>query len=453
MKRIMIAGTNSGCGKTTVTCGILQALVDMKKSVGAFKCGPDYIDPIFHSKIIGANTYNLDNFFCDENMIKYLFKKNSLNVDISVIEGVMGFYDGVSGKASSYDISNIINCAVVIVIDCEGMSSSVGAVIKGFLTYKVPNNIIGFIFNRLHESLLDEVKNICINLKTSFFGYLPMSKECVIESRHLGLSTTEDIVSIKNKMNILSDMVQKNIYIDEMIRISESFEFPSYNLVSILKPKLKNKVKIAVANDNAFCFIYEDNLNLLREMGCEIEFFSPLKDEDIPKNSDGLILCGGYPELFAKELFNNNKIRKSIYEKILEGIPVIAECGGFMYLHKLLEDINGEEYEMVGIVDAKAFRISQLQRFGYITLKAKSDNLLCKKDEEILAHEFHYWDSTKCGDGFDVVKAGDGAKYKCAIINHNMYASFPHLYFYANTRICYNFVSKCDLYRENRGWS
>jgi cobyrinic acid a,c-diamide synthase len=443
MKRIMIAGTHSGSGKTTVTCAVLQALVNRKMNVTSFKCGPDYIDPMFHSKIIGAKSRNLDSFFCDTNTVNYLLHKNS--GDISVIEGVMGFYDGVGKSASSHTLSIDTKTPVILVIDCKGISLSMGAVMKGFLTFEQHNNIVGFIFNRLHESLIETAKNLCSEMNVKYFGRMPYCRDCSVESRHLGLVTANEISDLKEKMNRLGELAEENLLIDELISYAEKAEDTDFKEVAF---KAVSDVRIAVAYDNAFCFYYEDNLDLLRELGCEIVKFSPLSDSHLPDNISGLIIGGGYPELYADKLSENKSLLSEIREKISGGMPTIAECGGFMYLHKELENADGKSFGGVGVIGGNAYKTSKLQRFGYVCLTAENDNLLCGKGEKTLAHEFHYWDSTACGNGFSARKTSNGFTYECCHSGENIYAGFPHLYFYANPEIAVNFAEKCQEYQN-----
>ncbi|MCM1024233.1 MAG: cobyrinate a,c-diamide synthase [Prevotella sp.] len=445
MRRIIIGGTNSGCGKTTVTCGILQALCKRGLKVSSFKCGPDYIDSMFYEKIIGAKANNLDSFFCNNDVLKFLLYDNGKNSDISVIEGVMGFYDGYCDRGSAFSVSEITETSAVIVVDCKGMSGSIGAVIKGFLDYRKPNNIAGFIFNRLPERLVDFVKEICIELDTEFLGYMPLN-DFIIESRHLGLITANEIADIKYKINRLGELAEKHILIDRIIKISNKI-FPKYIAPGIQKISCGILPTIAVSNDEAFCFEYAENLSLLEKMGCKIKYFSPLTDKEIPENSCGLILCGGYPELYAEQLSENKSIIKDIYQKIKSGLPTIAECGGFMYLHKCLENDDGMEYECIGIILGRTFKTEKLQRFGYIEMTAENDNLLCKKGEKILAHEFHYWDSSSPGKNF-TAKKSDGRSWKCIHAYKNLYAGFPHLYFYSNIKIAESFIKKCIEYGD-----
>jgi cobyrinic acid a,c-diamide synthase len=404
----MIAGTNSGCGKTTVTCGILQALISRKMSVCAFKCGPDYTDPIIH-RSIGCRSYNLDGYFCDDDLLCHILHKNGTASDVSVIEGVMGFYDGVNNTASSFAVSNTTQTPVIIVVNCRGMGESVGAVMKGYLTYKQPNHIIGFIFNHLPEQLTEQVKAMCNELGTEYFGFLPKD-DCTV----------------------------KNIDLNKIISYARSDKFPQFKAPAL--PEIKalagcsRPVRIAVAKDEAFCYIYEDNINFLREAGCEIKFFSPVHDTGVPE-SDGLILSGGAPELYTE----NEQMFQVITKRINDGIPLIAEGNGFVYLHR------------IGIINARAFKTKRLGRFGYIEMTAERDNLLCGKGEKITAHEYHYWDSTDCGNGFTARKISNNKEWQCVITSGTMYAGFPQIYFYANPQAAVNFINKCIEYRRKHG--
>lgn len=440
----MLCGTNSGCGKTTVTAAVLKALLNRGISAASFKCGPDYIDPMFHSRIIGAQSYNLDRFFCDDDTLKFLLEKHSRKADISVIEGVMGFYDGE--RASSYELSQALDTPAVIVVDCKGMGASVGAVIKGFLSYKTPNNIAGFIFNRLSERLIPEVRKICEELNTEFLGYLPYCKNAEIKSRHLGLLTADEIFDLQTKAQILAKAAEENVNLDRLIELSDAGDLGAFKAPALTKITKKPAV-IAAAKDEAFCFTYRDNIELLEELGCEIRYFSPLSDKMLPENTSGIILCGGYPELYAERLSKNTAMLSELRERILGGMPTIAECGGFMYLHETLENESGKQFPAVGVIKGAAFKTEKLQRFGYVDLTAKRDNLLCKAGETIPAHEFHYYESSNAGEDFSAEKT-NGAVYSCIHADENIYAGFPHLYFYAAPLIAENFVKKCVEYNS-----
>lgn len=436
----MIAGTNSGCGKTTITCAVMQALVNRGLHVASFKCGPDYIDPMFHETIIGTDSHNLDGYFCDGKKLRRLITDNSAGADISVVEGVMGFYDGINGKASSHAVSQEIDCPVIIVIDCKGMSTSVGAVMSGFLNFRSPNKIVGFIFNRLAPQLVPEVKELCSELGTKFFGSFPKCPECALESRKLGLVTPDGVAELKHKTQLLADKAEQFIDLDKILQMSEKQLLSDLADLASCREK---RVKIAVARDAAFSFIYNDNMQLLKRMGADIEYFSPLYDEKVPEDSDGLILCGGYPELFAERLSGNVNTLNSVSSCISRGMPVIAECGGFMYLHETLVSENGTEYRLAGIIPGKTYSTPKLQRFGYVNLHANENNLLCGKGGIIPAHEFHYWDSDNRGNGFTAVKESSEKRWDCVHASRTMYAGFPHLYFYADISTAERFIEAC----------
>ncbi|SHM82189.1 cobyrinate a,c-diamide synthase [Ruminococcus flavefaciens] len=445
MKRIMIAGTHSGCGKTTVTCAILAALKARDINVSAFKCGPDYIDPMFHRKVIGVPSHNLDSFFCDDETLKYLMFENGRNSDISVTEGVMGFYDGVDGRGSAHSVSMITGTPAIIVIDCKGASESIGAIMKGFLEYKQPNMIKGFIFNRLPERLVPRMKELCAEFKTGYYGYMP-TNSFTFESRKLGLVTADEVQDIKEKISELRVLAEKNILLDEVIGA------PCNPYPPFIEPKLhiieKNcRPIIAVAKDEAFCFLYSDNIALLEKIGCKIEYFSPLRDEKLPDNSCGLILSGGYPELYSRQLSHNHDMLKAVRDAIKCGMPTIAECGGFMYLHEKMQLSDKESYNMVGAISGTVFPTKKLQRFGYVILEARKNCLVCMKSNKIAAHEFHYWDSTNCGSDFAARKS-DGRSWECVHADNTLYAGFPHLYFYADISIAERFAAACMEFGE-----
>lgn len=442
MRRFIIGGTNSGCGKTTVTCAVLAALKKRGLSVAAFKCGPDYIDTMFHRKVIGVGSHNLDSFFCGRDTLLHLLDEYGKCCDIAVIEGVMGFYDGTVGSVHS--VSELTETPAIIVIDCKGMSDSIGAVMSGFLRYR-PNRIAGFIFNRLPEKLIPLAERLCTELGTEYFGCLPKN-DITIESRHLGLVTADEIADIQEKLSSLGVLAEKYICLDKLMNIVDS-PIPEYKAPEI--PHFSEAPTIAAAQDSAFCFIYRENIELLEKMGCEIVYFSPISDKAVPK-ADGLLLYGGYPELYAAELSANSSMIESVRSTINSGIPTIAECGGFMYLHKKLTDKNGNSYAMAGVLDGEVFPTSRLQRFGYITMTAKSDSLLCGCGDTIRAHEFHYFDSSDCGNGFTAEKT-DGRTWDCCHVSSSLYAGFPHINFYSDIRLAERFVRACIAFGDKNG--
>lgn len=447
MDRIMISGVSSGCGKTTVVCAVLQALVNRGLKTGAFKCGPDYIDPMFHSRIIGAKSANLDLHFFSENTLRYLLTKNGEGCDMSVIEGAMGYYDGAgltSWKTSAHEIARLTETPVVLVVNARGAALSVLAVIEGFLHFRPESGIRGVILNQCtamtYASLSAAIEE---RFGIRCFGFLPKLDECAIESRHLGLVTAAEIEGLREKMQTLAAQAEKTLDIDSLLALGR--EAPPLRYAPIVLPR-KEKIRLAVARDKAFCFYYEDSLDAVREMGGEIVPFSPLGESALPEEIDGLYLGGGYPELYAKKLSENASMRASVRAAIEKGIPCIAECGGFMYLTEAIGDAP-----MAGALPGTCFDTGKLTRFGYVTLRAKSDNLLCRAGGEIAAHEFHHWDCTFPGDAFTAEKP-TGRRWECAVSSGALYAGYPHFHFYSNPEFLYSFYDACikEKHRHDR---
>ncbi len=447
ISRILLAGTNSGCGKTTVVCAILQALVNQNLKVGAFKCGPDYIDPMFHSRVIGAKSGNLDMFFLGENTLKYLLTQNAEDCDISVIEGVMGYYDGLGltgTKSSTYEVALATNTPTVLIADAKGASLSVLATIKGFAEFRDNSGIKGVILNRcskmtytalaaaIEEYFHGEIKPL---------GYLPQVPESSLESRHLGLVTASEVQDLKEKMQRLAEAAEESLDLDGLKEMALKAPTLEYQPVTI-KP-FDEKVRIGVARDKAFCFYYEDSLEALRKAGAELVEFSPLEDEKLPENIQGLYLGGGYPELYKEKLNQNRSMLESIRNALKGKLPCIAECGGFMYL---LENIEGTE--MVGSLKGGCYNKGKLTRFGYITLTAKKDNMLCNKGESIRAHEFHHYDAEVSGEDFNAKKE-NGRQWNAVIATESLYAGYPHFHFYSNINFVDNFYKACIKEKKN----
>jgi cobyrinic acid a,c-diamide synthase len=445
--RVMIVGTASGCGKTTVTCGILKALINRNIKATAFKCGPDYIDPMFHTEIIGTKSRNLDAFLCGENTVKYLFAKNSERTDISVVEGVMGFYDGLGDDESysSYTMSKITGTPAVLVVNGEGMSLSIVATIKGYTAF-MPNNIKGVIINAVSPNIFPMYKRMIEkNTQLKVLGFLPEIPEARIDSRHLGLVTASEISNLQQKLNLLADNVEKYIDLDGLIELAKTALPLEYEPIKIDE---SYRCNIAVAKDIAFCFYYQDSLELLEQMGAKLTFFSPLKDKGLPENINGLILGGGYPELYAKELSQNKSMLIDIKKAVNMGIPTYAECGGFMYLQQAITDMKGNTNPMVGVLEGSSTLQNKLSRFGYATLKAKRDNLFCLKGDSINSHEFHFYDSNNNGRDFKSIKPDSEVTGACIFATDTLFAGYPHVHLYGNIAFAKRFVQKCSEFNE-----
>jgi len=448
ISRFMIAAPNSGAGKTTITLALLSALQKRGSTPVAFKCGPDYIDPMFHRAVLGIPSYNLDLFFSDEKIVCGLLREHSNTSSVAVIEGVMGYYDGISGntKASSYEVAKATETPVILVVSAKGASLSMAAVINGFKAFRKPNLIAGVILNDCSEALY---KMLRVSLETETglkqLGYFPRLKECSIESRHLGLVTAAEIDGLRQKIELLGVQAEKSIDIDALLNIAGAAQILTGKLPAV-NPIVKTKPRIAIAQDDAFCFYYADNLALLERLGAELVPFSPLSDNALPESINALYRGGGYPELYAAALSANATMLENLRTAINNGLPTLAECGGFLYLHETLEDDQGIAHSMTGVFQGHGFKTSRLQRFGYISLIAKQDTLLCSSGDSIPAHEFHYWDTTLTG-GNCTARKPDGREWTCVTANQTIFAGFPHLYFYGNPSFAARFVQAAAAYK------
>lgn len=447
-KRVMIAGTGSGCGKTTITCALLAALAAKGMRTAAFKCGPDYIDPMFHKAACGQAGRNLDVFLMGEEGVKQCVKRHTEQKDIAIMEGAMGLYDGLgdTGYASANHVSRLTNTPVILAVNAKGASLSVCALIKGFLELE-RNHIRGVILNNISEKMFAFYKQMIEKrLNIPVIGFMPHNPYVRIESRHLGLITADEIGELQAKIDVLRDCALAHVELDALIRIAEQAEdFDAEDLL----PAAKHAATVYVARDEAFCFAYEDNHDLLRAMGADLRFFSPIHDRELPKDADGLVLWGGYPELYACALAENEAMRRSLKAAIEAGLPVYAECGGFLYMQQSLRDLNGKAHGMLGVLDGNAAMTEKLQRIGYYEIQALRDNLLCEKGGAINAHFFHYSTSDKEGDAFLAVKQS-GASFPCVAAKQNIFAGYQHLHFWENAAFVERFLSACEAYGRRK---
>ena len=453
--RILLAAGSSGSGKTLITCGLLEALVERGLKTASFKCGPDYIDPMFHSRVIGTKSRNLDTFFTGSEVTKYLLTRNARDCEIAVMEGVMGFYDGVAGTtttASAYDLAKVTDTPVILIVNSRGMSVSLAAYVKGFLEYKKDSHIKGVIFNQMSPMLYPRMKKLLEEeLGVAVLGYVPKVEDCVIESRHLGLVLPDEIPELKDRLHKLAGVLEETLDIDRILELAgEAPDLLDAKPESVTDFRLSDPVRIGVAEDEAFCFFYADNFRLLGEMGAEIVPFSPMEDKQLPDDLDGLLLYGGYPELNGKKLEQNTTMKDMIREKMKAGMPCMAECGGFMYLHEEMEGMDGNFYQMAGVIPGKAYRTPKLSRFGYVTLTQKKPALGMEDFGEIPAHEFHYFDSENCGGDFHAATPESKRGWDCIHGTDTMLAGFPHLYYYGNPEVPKAFLKKCLAYKKQR---
>ncbi len=450
--RLMLAAASSGSGKTTIACAILQALTRMGEHPVSFKCGPDYIDPMFHRQVLGVPSRNLDLFFSDEATAAYLLQKNSENFSLAFIEGVMGYYDGIATttEASSWQLAKATQTPVVLVLNCKGMSVSIAAQLGGYLSYQPDSQIKGVILNQVSKSIYPEIKALIEQrYDVAVCGYMPKMSDCSLESRHLGLVTAEEIGDLQQRLEKLGEQAMQTIDLPLLLKIAAQAPALAVPAVQLPAPN-PTPLCIGVARDKAFSFYYADNLELLEQLGAQLVEFSPLHDPQLPDDLDGLLLGGGYPELYADTLSQNRTLMAQIKASLQNGLPCIAECGGFQYLCEQLEGADSKSYPMVGFLPGSSFRTPSLRRFGYVRLTAQKDNLLCKKGEGFAAHEFHYWDSQHCGNGCIAQKPCRRSSWECVVCDENFWAGYPHLYFYANVQMAKNFLNRCNRFHTQK---
>jgi len=430
-KAIVIAGVNSGCGKTTITLGLMAAFKKIGLSVQGFKVGPDYIDPSLHKEITGFPSVNLDSWMMPEKFIKYSFSYRTKNADISVVEGVMGLYDGksaISDQGSTSDLAVKLKLPVVLVVNAKSMARTAAAIVKGLIDFNPELNIIGVIFNRIgsenHLKILrDSINKYC---GIPVLGGLK-NIEFQIPSRHLGLYMGDEGILLPDEIDYLANQVIKNIDINYLLDLSiisiEKHPNPINN-----KTKKIPKKRIAIARDRAFCFYYQDNIDILKSLGYEIINFSPINDQKLPENIDAIYFGGGYPELYAQKLSNNKKIKEEIYDKSTNGTIIYAECGGLMYLGKYMTTIDGIKYPMIGAIEYETCMQKKLQNLGYVEIMPDQDFFIFNKKIKIRGHVFHY---SKIKITIDIPNFYSGEPESKAIgfKQGNILVSYVHLHF------------------------
>lgn len=432
LPRLMIAAPQSGGGKTTLACGLLWLLKKMGYSPAAFKCGPDYVDPLFHRRVVGAKSGNLDLFFTGEDTARALLHEGAAGCKIALLEGVMGYYDGLgpgSAEASSYHVARATQTPVLFVLDARGAALSLAAQIHGFSTFREDANIQGVILNKCGKALHDHLAP-ALRQATGIpvLGYLPRQEEFSLPSRHLGLVPAAEIPGLQATLEQLAQTLRGTLDVQTLLRIAKGAP-PLQGGGQARAAAPAGGPRIAVAQDEAFCFYYQENLRMLEKLGAVPVPFSPLHDEKLPGGVAGLYLGGGYPELHARQLAENTRMLASLREAAGRDIPLVAEGGGFIYLQQELEDINGASRKMLGVLPGKSKNAGTLKQFGYVTLTAQQDNLYCPRGESIPAHEFHYWHSTRPGDAFCAAKPDKNKSWSAMAARGNMVAGFPHLYY------------------------
>lgn len=448
MIQFLLAAPRSGSGKTTMTCALLMALKRRGCAPCAFKSGPDYIDPMFHRAVLGVESRSLDLFFSAPETVRTLYAKGAAGHGAAVCEGAMGFYDGLGGvsdRASAWHLADTLDLPVLLVVEPKGQSLTLAAELKGLVNFRTPSHIAGILLNnctaRMHALLAPMLEK---ETGLPVLGFLPKLPEAVIGSRHLGLYTAAEVENLQQKLALLADAAEEHIDWPRLLALCEK-EPPALPVQPETPPA---RVRIAVAQDEAFCFTYAETLEAFRDAGAEVVFFSPLRDTALPENIGGLYLPGGYPELHARELSENTSLLREIKQKIESGLPTAAECGGFLYLGQSLTDAEGQSWPMAGVLPGEAKDAGRLVRFGYATLSADSDSLLFRAGESFPIHEFHHWDSTANGTALAAKKPVGGAAWRCGFVDEHFYAGFPHLY-WAGTPLPQRFAAAAENYRRD----
>ena len=476
---IMIAAPWSGSGKTTFTVGLLWALKKRGQNIRCFKCGPDYIDPMYHTQTLGVPCRNLDTWFTDAQTTQRLFAADMLPGDntLSVIEGVMGLYDGVAGtemEGSSYDLARVLGLPILLVVPVRGMGRSVIALIRGFQSMDPEGLIRGVILNQISEALYQRLAPL-IEEETgiSCLGFLPKEEKLSVPGRYLGLTLPEGAEQGKwdaDYVRTAGELVQSQLDWERFFTICggqepvDEEEHVTNELVDITADDSKTKSDtdkqdsldlqfrptLAVARDEAFSFLYEDNLRVLRKQGIDLCFFSPLHDEKLPEGISGLLLSGGYPELYAAVLSDNVSMREDIREKVGKGLPTVAECGGFLYLQEQLKDPEGRLFPMVGAIPGTSFCTGHSVRFGYMEAEEYEPAFL-PQGLKLKGHEFHYYDTTENGTSCRIVKPVTGRSWTGVVTTETLWAGFPHIYYPAEPRFAECFAEKMLRYQKNFG--
>lgn len=450
--RIVIAATKSGSGKTTIVTGLLAALKARGLKVQPYKVGPDYIDPGYHRLSSGQPSHNLDSWLMSAETMEQVFVHTACQSDMALIEGVMGLYDGGNkGISSTAEVARRLDAPVVLVIDCKSMGASAAALALGFKMYDENVKLAGVILNRLgsdnHERIIREAME---RLNIPVLGAVRRSDQYKMPERHLGLLPADENQELEF-LGILGKDMASQLDVDRIIDIAR--QASPMALSESSRTVEKNHVRIGIARDEAFSFYYPESIRVLEAQGAEVVEFSPLADEELPA-VDGLIFGGGFPEMFAKQLAANHKLMDSIREAARQGMPMYAECGGFMYLSRFLRDFDGKEHPMCGILPVQVQMNAKLQMVGYVTAELVEDCLLGHKGDTLRGHEFHF--SAESGGeenikrAFRFTRARNGEQYYGGCCIGNVLGSYLHIHFAGCPAAAASFVDKCRFFRRGK---
>ena len=448
---LCIAGTGSGTGKTTITLGILRALKKRGYNLQPFKCGPDYIDPEFHKEASSVISKNLDSWMMGEEGISNSYLNSFKDKNFAVVEGVMGLFDGASSSSligSTAHIAKLLSLPVFLVVNARGIARTIAPLVKGFIDFADGVKIAGIIANNVGSETHIEILKESLEFSNlpPLVGALPRNKEFVLPERHLGLIPESENKKTNQWYDNLAQNIEKYFDLDLIISLStvqKKVAICAEKKVAICAEK---KVRVAIAIDKAFHFYYEDNLQLLREKGCELIPFSPLSDTSLPPEIDAIYIGGGYPEVFANELSNNHKIRKEIADYANNNLPIYAECGGLMYLSQgiILDENNLNICEMCSVLPFKVKMNQKLHRLGYIEGEIAKESILGPVGTKFKGHEFR-WSSIEDNVNdlsFTMTKKlrGDTKQFKNGIQVNRTFASYTHIHFYSNLDLVDNFI-------------
>lgn len=459
MAGFMITAASSGSGKTMITCGLLELFKRKGLNPLACKCGPDYIDGLFHKQVLELEGMNLDSYFEAPEELRDKYSRLSKG-HLPVVEGVMGYFDGLGGsttRASSWEVAHILDLPAVLVVDARGASVSLAAVIKGFLEFERPmgSQIKAVIFNRMSPMLYPRIREL-VERETGIraAGFVPELDFLKVGSRHLGLVLPEEIAGLREQMNRLGKCLEETIDWEFLAELGAEKEerdaLEEENTEASCTAAFS--FRLGIAMDEAFCFYYQDNLRLLERLGGELVYFSPIHDRSLPEQLDGLILGGGYPELYCEALSLNESMRESVKKAAEGGLPVLGECGGYLYLLEELEAEDGRIWPMTGVLKGKGYKKGKNSRFGYIGVEAEKDSLYLKPGEQIGGHEFHYWDCEVLEEEWVMraKKPVGNRSWPCIRIKNQVMAGFPHLFYPSCPAFAVRFAKACVRYKRKR---
>lgn len=458
MPALIIGGTASGVGKTIFTCGLLKLLLERGLRTRAFKCGPDYIDPSFHEQILNTTVRNLDLFLAEHDIVRALYTSHAAGCDISIIEGSMGYYDGIGyeTKASTWELAQILQIPVILLVSADASDASLEATIKDFLEREENSHIAGVVFNNMSAEGYPEAAKVAEHCGVETLGYLPHDDVFHLRSRQQGIVMTSEVPRIKETIDHIAECMAQTVDLNRILEIAKMAAPQDLEKSrEYLKAQITNGIEddedgpvIGVAKDIAFCFYYEDNLDFLRACGAKIAYFSPMYDSELPAGCSALYLGGGYPELSGETLAHNQKIVQAVRLSIMDGMPCVAECGGYPYLHGRLEGAERSMYPMTGVASGDAVYERKQKCLGYVEMTTDKDCLLTRKDEKIRAYSFHNWKSKGEKQDITVRNVSDGESWQEGICSDTLYAAFPHLYFRGCPEAGMRFVQAARDYRD-----